>query len=96
MHIFDVDARLIGSVGELAIKRKQEVPQWFIDQLRDMKFQNSKRREGEFMLVASVPVVIHEQWLREGYDMTREPYRDTLKRLRALNLDDFIATDKRV
>lgn len=96
MKILDVDARLTDSVGQLAIHRVQEVPQWFIDQLRDLKHRKHNEREGEFMLVASVPVIVHEEWLRDGFDMTREPYKATLKRLRSLSLDAFIATDKRI
>jgi hypothetical protein len=79
-----------------AIIRAQEIPQEFLDDLKDKRINADHRREGEFMLAASIPVIIHEEWLREGYDMTREPVQRTLARLRAKGLDAFIATNKRI
>lgn len=67
-----------------------------MDQLRSLKADSVSKREGNFMLVASVPVIIHHEWLKQGYDMTREPYKKTLARLRALSLDSFIVTNKSV
>lgn len=94
--VIDVGTNVVEQVGELAFRKRQEVPQWFLDQLRAIKGDSVSKREGNFMLVASVPVVIHDQWLSEGYDMTREPYKKTLSRLRSLHLDAFIATNKQV
>lgn len=96
MKITDSFTSFSGFADNLVIKRQQEVPQWFLDDLRALKANSTAQREGEFMLVASVPVIVHEEWLKQGYDMTREPYRETLKRLRALHLDDFIATRKSI
>ena len=80
----------------LLIKRQQEIPDDFLSNLRAQKIENQERHEGEFMLAASIPVIIHEKWLREGYDCTRAPYKETLKRLRNEHLDAFIATSKRI
>jgi hypothetical protein len=96
MKILDSSTQFDQFADNLVIKRQQEIPQWFIDQLREIKGESKSKREGNFMLVASVPTIIHEQWLKEGFDMTSEPYRETLKRLRALHLDDFIATNKSI
>ena len=51
---------------------------------------------GTFTIACSVPTIIHEEWLREGYDMTREPAHKTIARLKARGLDAFIATNKRI
>jgi hypothetical protein len=80
----------------LLIKRAQEIPDDFISNLKKQKVESANRREGNFMHVASIPVIIHEKWLKDGFDCTREPYKETLKRLRNEGLDAFIVTNKRV
>lgn len=84
------------NVDGTAIIRHQEIPQEFIDDLKQRRINSDHDRAGEFMLAASVPVVIHEEWLREGYDMTREPAAKTIARLKAKGLDAFIATNRQV
>jgi hypothetical protein len=80
----------------LLVKRAQEIPEEFLDDLKDRRFASQGRPEGDFMHVASIPVVVVEKWLREGFDVFKEPYREILKRLHNEHLDAFIATDKRV
>jgi hypothetical protein len=80
----------------LLINRKQEIPDDFVSDLKKQKIDSDHNRTGEFMHVASIPVIIHEKWLREGYDCTRAPYRDTIKRLHAEGLDAFVVTNKRI
>lgn len=92
----DAGTNIVEGVGQLAVRTEQEIPQWFIDQLRDMKEGNLKKRDGEFMLACSVPVVVHHQWLKEGYDCTREPAAKTVARLKAMHLDYFVATNKAI
>lgn len=94
MKILDSYTNFADNADGLLIHRKQEVPQEFLDYLRKLKLNSTDQREGEFMLVASVPVIVHEEWLKQGFDMTREPFRETIKRLRNLHLDDFIVTNK--
>src|SRR5262245_6840312 len=96
-NIHDVNATLIAGPGdELAIKREQHIPDAFLKELRDEKLASTAVRAGEFMRVASIPVALVEQWLREGYDIQKEPVQKTLARLRAAHLDAFITTNKRV
>lgn len=92
---YDSGTNIVESVGELAVRTRQEVPDWFIDDLRRIKGLSSQNRK-DWQLVASIPVVIHHQWLKEGYDCTREPARKTLERLKALHLDHFVATTKQI
>lgn len=80
----------------LLIKRSQEIPEEFISDLKKQKIESTQQRERTFMHVASIPVIVHEKWLKEGYDCTREPYRETIKRLHREGLDAFIVTNKRV
>ena len=62
--------------------------------LRDNDANNFK--EKDYMTVASVPVSVHEKWLREGFDMLKEPAFKILARLRQEDLDAFITTKKKV
>ena len=77
-------------------KHTQIIPDAFIDDLRDARYDSHNYREGETMRVASIPVVIHEQWLKEGFDLFKEPHKKVIAKLKAENLDAFIATDKRL
>ena len=94
--VLDSTYEFLDAAGDAAIKHSQEIDPALLDYIKDVKHAQHNRREGEFMLAASIPVVIHEKWLREGYDCTREPIQKTLQRLRAQGLDGFIATDKRI
>lgn len=81
----------------LIIKREQEIPQWFLDDLRDEKLNSTSKREGEFMHVACIPEIVQLELLRRyNFDILVEPVRETLKMLDKLKLDLFITTRKRV
>jgi hypothetical protein len=80
----------------LVIQKAQEIPQEYIDSLKDQRFESRSRPSGEYHRAASVPVVIVEKWLKEGYDIYNEPVRKTLAKLKAEGLDYFITTDKQL
>lgn len=80
----------------LILEQRQVIPDEFISELKRNKIDADHQRAGEFMLAASIPEVIHLEWLRQGYDCTREPVRKTIARLKAHGLDAFVATNKRV
>ena len=99
----DQDINLVSSktdFGEhadgLFMKRSQEISTSFLDQLKDERNNSLGQREGEFMKVASIPVVVAEKWRSEGFDITdpNTDVKEVLRRLRAENLDAFITTDK--
>jgi hypothetical protein len=48
------------------------------------------------MSVASIPVAVHEQWLKEGFDLMQEPAHKIVARLKQQNLDAFVTTKKKV
>lgn len=80
----------------LHIEHVQDIPQEFVSQLKGMKADSGSVREKEFMHVASIPEVIHLKWLKEGYDCTKEPIRETVKKLHREGLDAFHVTNKRI
>lgn len=82
--------------GKLIFDYKQDIPADFISELKKTKASSTDEREGEFMHVAAIPVVVHEKWLREGFDCTKAPIKETVKKLRAEGLDAFLVTNKRI
>ena len=78
------------------VKREQTISDSFIQDLRDNRYASHDNREGETMRVASIPVVIHEKWLAEGFDLFQHPHKTVVAKLKAENLDYFIATDKKL
>jgi hypothetical protein len=93
--------QLIGidySVDKLTdtIKRTQEITDDFLTQCNDNRIASMHAPMGDWHEVASVPVVIVEKWLREGFDIYKEPLKATMQRLRNEDLSAFITTDKRL
>ena len=81
----------------LTIKQEQDIPTWFLDQLKDKRQASTNTRAGEFHHVAAIPeVIVLELKRRYQFDVLREPVRETLKMLNRLHLDLFIATNKRI
>lgn len=89
---FDEDA----STGDLLIKHEQYIPEDFISQLKRDKIDADHRPSADFERVASLPVILVEEWKRVGYDVFQEPVRKTIARLKAEGLDAFITTNKQV
>lgn len=79
-------------------KHTQNISQAFLDNIKDVRNETSGKPAGEFMRVASIPTVVVEKWLREGFDVFDPNVngKDILKRLHAENLDAFITTDKSI
>ena len=94
---FDVQNRILNTQGDdIVIKKTQEIPKSFLDTLKKEKEDSLNKKEGEFMRVASVPVQVHEQWLKEGFNMMEESPQAILSRLNSQDLNAFITTKKKV
>jgi hypothetical protein len=78
------------------IQQTQHIPQSFLDNIRKQRDDSLGLNEGEYMSVARVPVLVHEKWLREGFDMMQEPAYAIVARLKQENLDAFLTTKKKV
>lgn len=80
-------------------KHQQHIPSSFLTNLSDMRHNSTQTREGEFMKVASIPTVVVEKWMREGFDILGDRNikpADIVKKLKAEGLEDFLTTNKRV
>lgn len=78
------------------IQQTQHIPQGFLDTLKRQRESSLDFKEKDYMTVASVPVTVHEKWLREGFDMLKEPAYAIVARLKQENLDAFLTTKKKV
>ena len=82
--------------GDLVRKHTQNISQAFLDDLKGSRNASTAQREKEFMRVASIPTVVVEKWMREGFNIWEVTGQEIVKRLKEQNLDAFMATDKRV
>lgn len=83
-------------VDQITRRHSQEISQEFLDDIRNARNASTSQREGDFQRVASIPVVIVEQWKREGFDVFKETPRAIIARLKQCDLQAFITTDKKV
>lgn len=85
--------------GKIAHTGSQLITDAWKAGLAEDKSNSTKKREKNFMHVASIPVIFVNKWKREGFDLLGDKnitHKDVLRRLREEGLDDFIATNKRV
>lgn len=86
------------STGDLLINRTQEIPGEFLDHLQLMRANSIQTPMGEMHCACVVPTTVIEQWKREGFD-AMDPsvsIEDVMRRLRKQELDNFIATQRRI
>lgn len=80
----------------LVIQKTQYIDPAYIDSLKDHRFETNSRPSGEYMRVASIPVIIIEKWQREGFDFWNAPAREIVAKLKMEGLDYFLTTDKQI
>lgn len=85
------------SDNSLTISQEQFIPGWFLDDLADERQASTNMRAGEFHHVAAIPeAVVWELKRKYNFDVLTAPVRETLAMLKKLDLDNFIATNKRI
>ena len=79
-------------------KHTQNISQSFLDNLAEQRKASAGRKEGEFMRVASIPTVVVEKWMREGFNIMSGEHSaaEIVKRLKQENLEAFLTTEKSV
>lgn len=81
------------NVDGLFVKKEQFISDEFLTANRDARFESNAPSK-EYHRFASIPVVVVEQWLKQGFDVYKESPKAILKRLRAENLEAFITSNK--
>lgn len=95
--VYDVNADLVQSVGEMAIQRRQEIPDAYLRELRQERDASTSTPAGEFHRFASIPVAVVEMWKkRDGFDVYKEKPKAIIKKLKAEGLDAFLTSNKRM
>ena len=84
--------------GNLVRQDSQHISDTLLTSLKDKRHETASQLEGDFMHVASIPVIIVQKWQKEGFDIMQPgvTYKEIVARLRAENLEGFLATDKSV
>ena len=79
-------------------RHSQDISQTFLDSLKEQRDNSKNQREGEYMRVASIPTIIVEKWMREGFNIMSGEHSaaEIVKRLKAENLEAFMTTEKSV
>lgn len=94
--LHEIDFNITENDDGLLIQKQQAITPEFIQSLKDARDGSKNRRAGEYHRAASIPTIIVEKWMSEGYNVFEEPVSKTLARLKTENLDYFITTDKQL
>lgn len=93
----EVDFDQDRSTNDLIIKHHQYIPDDFISKLKADKMDSRNQRSGDMMLALSVPVEVIQDMLRlYNFDAMNAPIKEVRAMLQRMQLDAFIATDKRI
>lgn len=75
---------------------RQDIPDSFLSELADQRTAGGYSDSGEMLKMASIPVVVCEQMLKEGIDVYKAPIKDIIKWLKNNDMGHFLTTDKRI
>ena len=98
VDLVGIDTQYDCDVGGVFRKHTQVISDDFLTGLNEQRNASKDQREGEFMRVASIPVVVVEKWMREGFDIMsgKHTAAEIVKRLKQENLDAFLTTENSV
>lgn len=94
--LIDTRMNVRQDAGELYQTQTQEIPDSFIKELQEQKSAGGYTQSGEMLKMASIPVVIAEQMMREGIDVYKAPIKDIIKWLKLNDMEHFLTTSKRI
>lgn len=86
----------IMDAGSMVRKHTQNITQAFLDDLKDARNESTSKPTGEFHRIASIPTVIAERWLREGFDLWEATGEQIVRKLKSEDMAAFMATEKRI
>jgi len=97
MQLIDPRTKFLeDGAGRTVIQRAQHLGTEFFEGLRASRDTCRDAPSREMERVCSVPVVLADKWLREGFDMWSAKPRDIVARLRLEGHDDLITTTKAI
>ena len=97
-NLVGIDTLYGEDAGGVYRKHTQNISQSFLDNLAEQRKASVGRKEGDFMRVASIPTVIVEKWMREGFNIMSGEHSaaEIVKKLKQENLEAFLTTEKSV
>lgn len=98
VDLIGIDTQFGCDVDGVFRKHTQAISDDFLAGLKEQRNASKDQREGDFMRVASIPVVVVEKWMRQGFDVMsgKHSAAEIVKRLKDENLDAFLTTEKSV
>lgn len=85
--------------GDRAVfRRTQDLGNHFLSDLASRRIETSNSRMGDLHHVASIPTVVVEKWMAEGFNIFDKNItaKDIIKRLQSEDMTGLMATSKRV
>lgn len=95
-NLLDISHSLTANTDGHIIERSQDIPAAFLRNLHDKRNASSSVRESEMMHVASIPVVLVEKWIAEGFPFYQATAKEIVAKLKAESLEYFLATGKSI
>lgn len=94
----DTKRRLTIEDDRAIIRRQQEIPDQFWDHLREIKAVQDSAPVGDFLMAASIPTNIVEQWYAEGFNIFSKEVTLPLilARLRLEDKEKLITTSRSI
>ena len=100
IKLHDVETKVRLDDDKAIFKRSQEIDSGFLSGLGYLKQESASsfNKTGDFHKVASIPVVIVERWMAEGFNIYDPNVKlpDILKRLQREDMEQLIASGKRL
>lgn len=95
-RLIDADLGVTQDADGLYRTRTQKITNEFMQSLQDQRDAGGYTDSGEMLKMASIPVVIVEQMMKEGIDVYKSPIKDIIKWLKNNDMDHFLTTSKRI
>jgi hypothetical protein len=90
----DVHGKLIVNGDDAAVYREQNIPDWYLDQLKDERIESANAPAKDFHRVASIPVALVEKMQMAGIDPYKAPVADIVKWIKHNGYDKFLTSSK--
>ena len=98
VDLVGIDTQYDCDVGGVFRKHTQAISDDFLTSVKEQRNASKDQREGDFMRVASIPTIVVEKWMREGFNIMSGEHSaaEIVKRLKQENLHAFLTTEKSV
>lgn len=96
--LLDVGNSLMIEDDRAVFKRTQDIGEHFLSDLASQRIDSANASIGDFHHVCSIPVVVIEKWMAEGFNIYDKNItaKDIIKRLQGQDMTGLMATSKNV